>query len=185
MKFRSAVIFACLVFCSTLLTAQQPKPANQPQQPPPALITPEVHSDDSVTFRFRAPNAQEVKLTREGAEAMPMQKDESVLWSVSTPPLPPDYYGYSFIVDGVRTIDPYNSLLKPNFLSTENAVHVSGSPSLSWELNDVPHGEIHHHFYRSAVAQDDRDFYVYTPPGYDSAAKTTYPLLYLLHGYSD
>ena len=37
----------------------------------------------------------------------------------------------------------------------------------------------------SAVAEDERDFYVYTPPGYDPAAKTTYPVLYLLHGYSD
>ena len=56
---------------------------------------------------------------------------------------------------------------------------------LPWELNDVPRGEVHHHFYKSAVAGDQRDFYVYTPPGYDPAAKTTYPVLYLLHGYSD
>jgi len=35
------------------------------------------------------------------------------------------------------------------------------------------------------VAGDDRDFYVYTPPGYDAAAKQTYPVLYLLHGFSD
>jgi enterochelin esterase family protein len=75
--------------------------------------------------------------------------------------------------------------LKPNLLSTENAVHVPGPPSLPWELNDVPHGEVHHHFYRSTVAQDDRDLYVYTPPAYDPAAQKSYPVLYLLHGYSD
>jgi len=56
---------------------------------------------------------------------------------------------------------------------------------LPWELNNVPHGEIHHHFYKSAVASDNRDFYVYTPAGYDASAKKTYPVLYLLHGYSD
>ena len=105
MKFRFALISSFLIFFSTLLTAQQPKPATQPQQPPPPLITPEVHSDDSVTFRFRAPNAQEVKVTREGAEALLMQKDDSGVWAVNTPALPPDYYGYSFVVDGVRTID--------------------------------------------------------------------------------
>jgi len=154
--------------------------------PPPALITPEVHSDNSVTFRFRAPNAQEVKVTREGAtQPLAMQKDDSGVWTVNSAPLPPDYYGYSIVVDGQRSIDPYNHLLKPNLLSTENMVHVQGPPSLPWELNDVPHGEVHHHFYRSAVANDDRDFYVYTPPGYDPAAKKTYPVLYLLHGYSD
>jgi hypothetical protein len=58
MQFRFALIFFCLFFCSALLTAQQPKPAIPSQQPPPPLITPEVHTDDSVTFRFRAPNAQ-------------------------------------------------------------------------------------------------------------------------------
>ena len=47
------------------------------------------------------------------------------------------------------------------------------------------HGEVHHHFYRSAVASDDRDYYVYTPPDYDPSSKKTYPVLYLLHGYSD
>jgi enterochelin esterase family protein len=32
---------------------------------------------------------------------------------------------------------------------------------------------------------DQRDFYVYTPPGYDPRGKQTYPVLYLLHGFSD
>ena len=39
--------------------------------------------------------------------------------------------------------------------------------------------------YHSNIVGDNRDFYVYTPPGYDPAAQTTYPALYLLHGYSD
>jgi enterochelin esterase family protein len=82
-------------------------------------------------------------------------------------------------------LDPYNHLLVPNLLTPANAVHVPGATSLPWEVNDVPHGEIHHHFYKSAVCDDRRDFYAYTPPGYDPAAKTTYPVLYLLHGFSD
>ena len=175
----------CLIL-SSFSAAQQSKPAQTPPpQPPAPLVSPEVHPDATVTFRFRAPNAQEVKLTREGAEAAPMQKDDQGVWSVTTASLAPDYYGYSFVADGVRLIDPANPLLKPNLLATENAVHVPGPSSLPWELNDVPHGEIHHHFYKSAVAGDDRDFYVYTPAGYDPSAKKTYPVLYLLHGYSD
>jgi enterochelin esterase family protein len=35
------------------------------------------------------------------------------------------------------------------------------------------------------VVGDDRDYYVYTPPGYDPSAKKLYPVLYLLHGFSD
>ena len=114
-----------------------------------------------------------------------MQKDEHGVWTVTTTTLAPDYYGYSFVADGVRLIDPENPLLTPNLLATENAVHVPGPLSLPWELNDVRHGEIHHHFYKSTIAGDDRDYYVYTPPDYDPAAKKTYPVLFLLHGFSD
>lgn len=187
MKLHSALIVSFLSFLTTFTFAQQAtKPATAPPAPTPPLITPEVHSDNSVTFRFRAPNAQEVKVTREGTtDPLPMQKDEAGIWTANTAPLPPDYYGYSIVVDGQRAIDPYNHLLKANLLNNENMVHVQGPPSLPWESNDVPHGEIHHHLYRSTVANDDRDYYVYTPPGYDPTAKNVYPVLYLLHGYSD
>jgi len=156
------------------------------QTPPARLVSPELQSDNRVIFRFRAPNAKDVSLTLEGAsKPFPMQKDDKGVWSVTTEPLAPDFYGYSFIADGVHLIDPSNSLMKPNLLSTTSQVHVPGPPSLPWEINSVPHGQIHHHFYKSAFVGDERDFYVYTPPGYDSRAKQAYPVLYLLHGFSD
>jgi hypothetical protein len=186
MRLASSLLQSCFCALSMLgaMVAAQDKPAQAPRPLAP-LVSPEVYSDGSVTFRFRAPNAVDVKLAREGAEPVVMQKDEQGVWSVTTAPLSPDYYGYSILVDGVRSIDPANHLLKPNLLATENAVHVPGPSSLPWELNDVPRGEIHHHFYKSTVAGDDRDYYVYTPAGYDPSAKKTYPVLYLLHGYSD
>ncbi|HET6176856.1 MAG TPA: alpha/beta hydrolase-fold protein [Candidatus Sulfotelmatobacter sp.] len=186
MKLQSALAILGLLFFSALATARQAKPAET--QPPPApqwLVTPEVHSDNSVTFRYLAPNAQAVKLGLEGAEPVAMQKDDKGVWSVTTAPLAPDYYGYSITVDGLRAIDPFNHLIKPNLIAPSNEVHVPGPSSLPWEVNDVPRGEVHHHFYKSAVAEDQRDFYVYTPPGYDPGAKNTYPVLYLLHGFSD
>jgi enterochelin esterase-like enzyme len=185
MKPHAVLIVFCFFLLSVLLAAQQTKPAPaQAPQTPPWLVTPEVHLDNTVTFRFRAPNAQEVKLAREGVEPVAMQKEDQGVWSVTTA-LAPDYYGYSIIVDGVRMLDPYNHLLVPNLITPENAVYVPGPASLPWEVNDVPRGEVHRHFYKSAVAEDDRDYYVYTPPGYDPAAKKTYPVLYLLHGFSD
>jgi enterochelin esterase family protein len=75
--------------------------------------------------------------------------------------------------------------MKPNLLHTQSQVHVPGPASLPWEVNAVPHGMVHHHFYESGVVGDKRDFYVYTPPGYDPRAKRAYPVLYLLHGFSD
>jgi enterochelin esterase-like enzyme len=155
------------------------------QTPPPPVVSPEVHPDNTVTFRFRDPNAKEVAVQIEGAaKPLAMQKDDLGVWSISTDPLAPDYYGYSFVADGVGLLDPSNYRTKPNFLYRASEVHVPGT-SLSWEIADVPHGEIHHHFYKSAVVGDHRGFFVYTPPGYDPRSKQTYPVLYLLHGYSD
>ncbi|MGH7948106.1 MAG: alpha/beta hydrolase, partial [Candidatus Binataceae bacterium] len=68
---------------------------------------------------------------------------------------------------------------------TQSMVLVPGPATISWQTNDVPHGVVHRHFYRSRIVGDDRDYYVYTPPGYDPLAKTRYPVLYLLHGFSD
>jgi enterochelin esterase-like enzyme len=186
MKLQSIfLVFSFFLFCSPS-SAQQDKPAPTPvPQPFPPLASPEVHSDNTVTFRFRAPNAVEVEMAREGAEPVPMQKEDQGVWSVTTAPLVPDYYGYVFMADGVRLLDPSNHNFVPNLLFPGNFVHVPGPASLPWELNDVPHGEIHHHFYKSVIADDSRDYYVYTPPGYDPRAKKRFPVLYLLHGYSD
>ena len=178
---RTLLFCPMLVLLASMVLAQSP----QRTQPPPPLVSPEVHSDNRVTFRFRAPNAKEVLLAREGAQPVPMQKDDQGVWSLTTDPLEPDFYGYSFDADGVLLIDPSNHLIKPNLLFIQSVVHVPGPVSLAWEINDVPHGTIHHHFYRSGIVGDNRDFYVYTPPGYSPKAKKPYPTLYLLHGFSD
>jgi enterochelin esterase family protein len=149
------------------------------------LVSPEVQADGRVTFRLRAPEAKEVLAHCEGVEASRMQKDEHGVWSLTSQPLEPDIYAYSFAVDGARCIDPANPLLKYNLLNTDSQVRVPGPPGLAWEMNDVPHGQLHRHFYHSAIAGDDRDFYVYTPPGYEPGVGKRFPVLYLLHGFSD
>jgi enterochelin esterase family protein len=75
--------------------------------------------------------------------------------------------------------------MKPNLLGTTSMVRVPGPASLPWEIGDLPRGVLHRHFYKSAIVGDNRDYYVYTPPGYEPKAKKQYPVLYLLHGYSD
>lgn len=155
------------------------------QQPSPPVFT-EVGSDHRITFRFRAPNAKEVSVSIDSMrQPLPMLKEEQGVWSVTTDPLEPDYYGYSFVADGARLIDPTNPLMKPNLLNTQSMIRVPGPASVIWEVNDVPHGVVHQHFYRSTIIGDDRHYYVYTPPGYAAGKKTRYPVLYLLHGYSD
>jgi enterochelin esterase-like enzyme len=185
MKLVRIVLVILLV--GAIVRAQAPplqKPQTSERQTPPApVISPEVLADYRVTFQLRAPNAKQVSVQFEGAsKPLAMQKDNEGIWSATTEPLAPDYYGYAFIVDGVAMFDPSNSATKPNFLYRSSEFD---SRSPTWEIADVPHGEIHHHFYRSKVVGDERGYFVYTPPGYDPRGKQTYPVLYLLHGYSD
>lgn len=150
---------------------------------PRPLVSPEVHPDGSVTFRAFAPSSLEIFVQLEGEKAVIMQKDDLGVWSLTTKPLAPDYYGYIFQDTGIPLIDPSNSLILPNLLQTENMVHVPGPSSSPWEIGEGPHGTVHHHFYHSKEIGDDRDYYVYTPPGYEAHSSRKYPVLYLLHGF--
>jgi enterochelin esterase-like enzyme len=165
-----------LVFISLVAFAQQP----------PAIISPDVQPDGKVTFRLFDPGAKDVKLQFEGApQPAPMTREDSGVWSLTLGPLDPDIYGYMFIADGVKFIDPNNPTIKPNLLDPQSMVHVSGATPQLWDVAEVPHGVVHHHFFKSKVVGDQRDFYVYTPPGFDPKAKKKYPVFYLLHGFSD
>jgi enterochelin esterase-like enzyme len=178
---------------SLLMAASSPSPGQEPRRdpprrpmPPPPVRSPEVQKDGRVTFRFRAPNAKEVLVARDGAARSAMQKDDPGVWSLTTDPLPPDIYPYSFVADGTTLADPANPMVKPIVMGgNQSLVHVPGPSELTWEVNDVPRGTLHRHFYKSAIAGEGRDFHVYTPPGYDPAGKGEYPVLYLLHGITD
>jgi enterochelin esterase family protein len=148
-----------------------------PAQPPA------VHTDKTITFHFRAPNAQKVEVRLDNGKSFPLAKDEKGVWAGSTTVLAPDLYGYSFQVDGVGAIDPANGDMKTNALNPSNMVLVPGDQPQPWEFTNIPHGTVHRHFFHSAVAAEERDFFVYTPPNYDPGKR--YPLLVLLHGYSD
>jgi enterochelin esterase family protein len=178
---RVAVKWCCILF---LVVGAVAAPANCQQNRP--IMSPEVSSDNRVTFRVRAPYAKEVSVFIESIKPpMPLKRDDDGVWSGTTAPLEPDYYGYAFIIDGVFMLDPLDPMIKPNLVAPNSMVHVPGPSSLPWEVNNVPHGVVHHHFYHSQIVGDDRGFFVYTPPKYDPHDKTLYPVLYLLHGYSD
>jgi len=161
--------------------AAQPTPASSPAAAP-SVISPEVHPDRTVTFRFYSPGAKEVLLTREWGPPVPMQRDGQNIWSLTTEPLEPDYYGYSFVADGVGLADPKNLETKTELLRLYSMVHVPGPASLPWESGSRPHGAVHHHFYSSPAVGDNRDYFVYTPPGYETLTGQRYPVLYLFHG---
>jgi enterochelin esterase-like enzyme len=178
MKLFTIILFCLGIGAATAQTTKSPAPVY--------LKSPEVTADGQVTFRFLAPNAKRVLLIMDDAKSRPMQKDTAGIWSFSEQ-LSPDIYRYTFAVDGNVLPDPNNPLIKPLFKRAlgHSLAHVPGPKTLSWELNDVPHGQLSQHFYKSAIVGDDRDFRVYTPPGYDAKRKVPYPVLYLFHGITD
>jgi enterochelin esterase family protein len=158
--------------------------------PPPILKSHEVNADRSVTFRYYGPGAKTVGLSLDiNAKPVPMTKDDHGIWSVTTPVLPPEIYGYSFVVDNYTLLDPANTDARANYVYYGSQVLVPGTPPQPWELTDIPHGTLTHVTFTTHVAQhlpaNQSAYMVYTPPGYDEHRKGGYPVLYLLHGWSD
>ncbi len=149
-----------------------------------------INANGMVTFRYKDANAMKAELALEGAGPnLPMTKDADGVWTVTSQPLTPEIYGYHFEVDGEPRLDLHNTRTTTNLLNLSNMLDVPGGAPQPWEPQNVPHGEVHHHLYTTSVVQglpqNQSDFYVYTPPNYDGKAKQVYPVLYLLHGYSD
>lgn len=152
------------------------------------IVSPEVHADNTVTFRLNAPNAKEVKL---GGDWIPrkdwapgtvdMINDGSGLWTYTTEALPADLYSYMFFVDGLEMKDPNNVYLNRDVATVSNIFITGGEPADLYKVQAVPHGSVTRRWYDSPGNNMTRRITIYTPPGYENG-KETYPVLYLLHG---
>ncbi len=147
--------------------------------------SPLVHPDGKITFTFPAGNFRSVVLHFSSTKPIALRRDSTGVWKVTIGPFTPQIYSYDFSVDGVQVLDPLNPWVKKNLFFPSNLVLVPGRPPEPWEETRVPHGAVTRHYYYSHVAGDNRSYYVYTPPGYDADRSTRFPILYLLHGYSD
>jgi enterochelin esterase-like enzyme len=153
-------------------------------QRPPAITSPEVHPDRSVTFRYFSKKASKVTLSGEFSKgSVSLSKDTSGIWSVTIPPVAPDIYPYSFRVDSIETADPNNTYIFANERFKRSIVDIPAERPLIHALQNVPHGKINYRYYKSSTLGVTRQLLVYTPPGFD--AKKKYPVLYLIHGGSD
>lgn len=176
------LLLACMAFISELTFSQQALWGGT------QIISPEVNEDQTVTFRFLAPDAREVKLSGDwmpsegwvpGLEAM--KKDEKGLWNYTTKPLESDLYSYSFQVDGLKTTDPNNVYLIRDVASVFNVFLVGGGKADLYAVQKVPHGSVTRRWYDSPANKMTRRITIYTPPGYENG-KDKFPVLYLLHG---
>ena len=153
-----------------------------------SIKSPEIHGDGSASFRLFAPFAKSAAVDLErvsGTSTLSMSEEASGLWSVTSAPLPPDVYSYRISVDGLEIIDPGVREFVPNLFEQGGIFTVPGSPAEAWEMTDVPHGSICHRFYQSKLLARENDIFIYMPPKADNRSATRYPVLYLLHGYSD
>jgi len=160
------------------------------------ITSPEISTDNTVTFRFMAPGADTVKLTGDflptekrntqwGVFDVPgvalLNKDDKGVWSFTSAKLEPELYSYSFIVDGLNVTDPNNPFLIRDVASVTNIFIIGGGQADLYKVNDIPHGTVSRRWYESPGLKMDRQITIYTPPGYE-AGKDKYPVLYLLHG---
>lgn len=175
----------------TLASAQQALWGGAP------VVSPEIHDNNTVTFRLKAPKAVRVQVT---GDFLPTQKistpfgefdgpgmgelveGKDGVWEYTTPePLAPELYSYSFIVDGLRMMDPANVYMIRDVSTVTNVFIIGGGRADLYKVNDVPHGTVSRMWYNSPTLGMDRRLTVYTPAGYETSGKR-YPVFYLLHG---
>ena len=185
--FLSFVAFGMAASWSVLAQTPLPPPA---QAAPPLPPKTAVNADGSITFRLTYPGARRVTVVTDALlQPLPMVLGADGVWAATTPVLVPEHYGYTFLVDGVHMLDPLNLDVHVNFVDPYSDVLVPATPPAPWELTDIPHGEVSHHLFTTHIGVNFPDnqtaYVVYTPPGYDPKRKEGYPVLYLLHGYTD
>lgn len=175
-----------VLLCITLLAQEAPTttPGTGGGQARAAKVrSPEVLPDGRVTFRLLAPKATEVLVQGnwKDGRGLAMTKGDSGVWSVTTSPLQPELWAYTFSVDGVRTLDPSNYNVARDGVGFMNTVLVVGESSAVFLPQRVPHGTMTAMWVPSTLIKTPRRMFVYTPPGYEGGT-TRYPVLYLLHG---
>jgi enterochelin esterase family protein len=162
--------------------AQQP-PAAPPSAAaarPAPLRSPDIHPDRTVTFRLLAPKATEVMLNGswDNGTNLKMTKDEAGVWSTTIGPLAPQLWGYWYMVDGVKALDPNNAETERDGARYDNLLMISGPESEWWDFRDVPHGTVQAVWYPSPTLKlASRRMMVYTLPGYETNTQK-YPVLF-------
>ena len=150
-------------------------------------FSPVVSQERRITFRIKAPKASVVQLLFGEWDIQPqsMTKDSTGTWSITTGATDPGIYSYVFIVDGIKTLDMANPIVKIGTELYGSIVEVPGSPARFDELQSVPHGITAILTYTSTSLHKLRNLQVYLPPDYFVQSTRKYPVLYLRHGGGD
>jgi enterochelin esterase-like enzyme len=142
---------------------------------------PKIHKDGRVWFQLKAPNAKKVQV-QIGAvsKTHDMEKAADGAWNLVIPYPGPGIHVYSMIVDGLTIADPGSETFYSNGVKSHLEVPSPGEDF--YDLKPVPHGHVIQHVFFSKTTQAWRRMFLYVPPGYETNARTRYPVLYLQHG---
>jgi len=140
---------------------------------------PQILPNGRAIFRLKAPEAQKVQLDL--VKKYDMVKDEQGVWEIITDSLSEGFHYYSLIIDGVAVADPASETFY-GMGRMASGIEVPFSGDDYYTVKDILHGEIRIKRYYSTVFNTWRQFYIYTPPGYDANPNEKYPVLYILHG---
>lgn len=181
MKKLCSLIFSICLLSVLILDAQEANSLSFRA----GLKSPEVTSE-GVTFRFKAPKARRVQVSTSwnGYDATKgeMKQGANGIWEVTLPLPSPELYTYTFVADGMSTLDPANVFVQRDGSKYLNAVIIEGGYADVYKESTKP-GNLEQVWYYSAENDMTRRLYVYTPNGYDHKnKKVKYPVLYLLHG---
>lgn len=145
--------------------------------------SPELLPGGRITFRLMAPKASQVLVQGDwpGGADVAMTKDAAGLWTVTTGPVTPEIWTYTFTVDGLPTIDPRNYNVVRDGTRFMNWILVPGAASDLYQTGKIPHGTLDIAWFPSSQLKAARRMFLYTPPGYGEGT-ARYPVLYLLHG---
>ena len=170
--------FGIALLLAVLVSAAPPRASAQraQRQPTPndTLKSTEVASDRKVTFRIYAPKADEVSVCGDFGQGGKMTKDEQGVWSITVGPLTPDFYSYTFNVDGVRTVDPKNADDQAGHHQPgQHVPRARARRRTSRPRETCPHGEVRAAWYRSGTLDMPRRMHVYTPPGYEGGTRAS------------
>jgi enterochelin esterase-like enzyme len=186
----AAILLLSSVTINVIAQENAKKTVTQPVARPafkmPVVIrSAEILPDNSVIFRLLSKDAGTIAVSGDwmpgfGA-SVPMVKNDTNLWSLTVGPLKPELYSYTFLIDGVRVIDPNNPQVKRDGSRNESMFLIPGTESDLYTVKNVPHGTLTKVWYESPTLKLTRRMYVYTPAGYEDN-QVKYPVFYLLHG---
>jgi len=132
-----------------------------------------------VIFRIKAPDAQRMQIDL--GKKYDMARDTGGYWIATTDSISEGFHYYSLLIEGVAVADPASETFY-GMGRMASGIEIPFKGDGYYSLKDVPHGDIRIKKYYSAVTRSWRQFYIYTPPGYDENVNEKYPVLYILHG---